>query len=164
MLPHRIVVVQRPAKRLGSSRTAAIPSAAGGLDDESRVLVEQPHAGLDRILANEHHLVDHDEQVVQDLGDRAAPGDSVGDRLDAIRLDHRPLTPRQRHRGRTGGLDGDHLRVLGERAHRVADAAGHCSGAERHEPDIELRIVADEFERNGGGALEGSQVQLSSTR
>ena len=70
-----------------------------------------------------------------------------------------PLTPRQRHRGRADGLDADHLHVLGERARDVGDAAGHRSAAERHEHDVELRIVADELEADRGGALAGRQVQ-----
>ncbi|MDB5113758.1 MAG: hypothetical protein JWL78_828, partial [Chloroflexi bacterium] len=135
------------------------PKRCGRLHDESRVLMEHPHADLDRILANEHHVVEHDEQVVQHLRDRTAPGDAVGDRLDAVRLDHRSLAPRQRHRGRTNGLDSDHLHVLGERAHGVAHAAGHRSAADSHEHDVEPRVVSDELEADCGGALAGRQIQ-----
>jgi hypothetical protein len=161
LLPHRIVVTRRPANRSGSSRRAATPSAGRRLDDESRVLIEHPHADLDRLLANEHHVVEHDEQVVQHLGDRAAP--AVGDRLDAVRLDHRSTTPRQRHRGRTTGLDSIHLEVRGERPHGVSNAAGHRSAADSHEYDVELRIVSCELETDCGSVLAGRQVQLSST-
>src|SRR5215212_3430485 len=65
----------------------------GRLDDESRVLVNRPHARLERVLAHQHNVVEHGQQVVQHLGDRTAAGDAVGDRLDAVGLDDRSLAP-----------------------------------------------------------------------
>ena len=119
------------------------------------MLIERTHGRSDRVLAHEHDVVEHDEQVIQHLGDRTAPGDAVGDRLDAVRLDHGSLTPRQRHCGRTNGLDSDHLHVLGQRSHCVAHTAGHRSAADGHEHDVELRIISDELEPDRGGALAG---------
>jgi hypothetical protein len=149
----------RPGARSGSSTTAAMPSAADGSTTRSRMLIERPHAGHDRVLAHEYHVVDHDEQVVQHLRNRTATGDAIGDRLDAVGLDHLSLTPRQRHRGRTEGLDSDHLHVPGERAHDVANAAGHRPATEGYEYDVEPRIVSDELEPDCNCAFAPGQVQ-----
>jgi len=64
-----------------------------------------------------------------------------------------------RHRGRTNGLDSDHLYVLGKRVHGIGHAAGHRSAAESHEHDVESRIVSGELEPDCGGTLAGHQIQ-----
>src|SRR4051794_30016972 len=67
------------------------PQRGGRLHHEPRMLVHRAHAGLDRVLAHEDHVVEQDAQVAQHLGDRTAAGDAIGDRLDAVGLDHGSL-------------------------------------------------------------------------
>lgn len=77
----------------------------------------------------------------------------------AVGLDHCSLTPRQCHRRRTDRLDSDHLDPFGERPDGEAHAAGHRAPTDRHEHDVELRIVSHELEADGGGTLAGRQIQ-----
>lgn len=79
------------------------------LDDEPCVLVEQPHTGLDALLADEHDIVDHDDKIIEDFGDGAPTRDTVGDGVDGVGLHNRAFPPRQRHRRRPLGLDSDGL-------------------------------------------------------
>ena len=53
-------------------------------------------------------------------------------------------------RGRTDGLDADHLYMVGDRAQNVTHAAGHRSATESDEYDLEIPIVSDEFEADRG--------------
>ena len=159
MLPHRIVVTRRPANRSGSSRTAAIPSAADGSTTSpacswsSRMpaLIESSRTSTTSSSTTSR------SSSTSGIGQRPATPSAIVSMRSVSTTVRAP--PRQCHRRRADGLDPDHLDVLGERAHDVAHAAGHRSAAESDEHDVEPRIVPDELEADGGGSLAGREVQ-----
>ena len=128
------------------------------LDDKSRVAIEHSHSGNDAGFLNQRDVVGHGQQVVKDRRDRAAAGDSIGDRVDAVGLDDGFCPPRQRHRRRAPWLHANDLDLWGQAFEHMTHARRHGAASERNEHGVYRTPVLDEFEPDRPGAFTGIEV------